>query len=137
MAKNYPDERRIAFAELIFKGKSCRVASEEIGIPFETGKEWLTRPDVKAMIANCEAKAVAKFEKKAIYSRQELLEDYLKIARTPASETNGSLTNQLNALNAIRDTLGWVGKDFISGSEEETPKGPKIYQPEWMREAHA
>ena len=69
MAKNYPDERRIAFAKLIFEGKTGPEAGAALGINPHTVKDWLEREDVKRMIADFDEKFKAKVEKKAIVTK--------------------------------------------------------------------
>src|ERR1700677_2412279 len=88
MAKNYPDVRRVEFAGLIAQGKTGPEAGTALGINLHTVKDWLEREDVKAMVNGFVAKFTAKVERRAIYTREQLLEDYLRIARTPATETN-------------------------------------------------
>jgi hypothetical protein len=58
---------------------------------------------------------------------------YWSLARLPATDTNGNITDQVKALDSLRDMLSLVGQQAGTGIPPE--KAPDVYRAAWMREA--
>ena len=132
------NDKEIKFAHFMMTGDMTdRQAAEKAGIPASSADNVKAKPEVQDYMAayrdgvrNALAKHEAKVLVKFDITPDQLLLRLWQIAKMGAQETNGTMHAQVSAVKELLDRA----EKKPAAHEDGEPKGPKIYQPAWMRE---